>query len=335
MTAQSRLGAALALWIATLAVPGCASAPTPAATELRPDDDPVLPAFQASQQPGAIARQANLDTVRPQRPNTEVVRYTVQPGDSVFGIAARFDLAPETILWGNLEVLGDDPHSLRPGIELNVLPVDGVYYQWSDGDNLDQVAGQFNVTADAILDWPGNQLSPVAPQIEGGEWLVVPGGQREFQSWHVPTIPRGSAGVGSVFGAGGCEQDFEGGAVGTGGFIWPTANHTVSGNDYWSGHLAIDLAAGLGEAVWAADGGVVVFAGWAYGGYGIIVAVDHGNGWQTAYAHLNEVRVRCGQSVSQGETIGTAGSTGNSTGPHLHFEVRSGEGFVNPWFVLP
>lgn len=335
LASRSRLTWALKSASAALALAACAPAANPVGSGLEPADDPILPAYQSSQTPGTIAREANLDTIRPMRPSTEVVRYTVQPGDSVFGIADKFGLKPETILWGNLEELDDDPHSLRPGIELNVLPVDGVYYQWNAGDDLDQVAGLFGVSAEVILDWPGNQLSPVAPQVEGGEWLVVPGGQREFQTWHVPTIPRGSAGVGTVFGAGGCEQDIEGGAVGTGGFIWPTGNHTISGNDYWSGHLALDIAAGLGEPVWAADSGVVVFAGWALGGYGNIVSIDHGNGWQTVYAHLSEASVRCGQSVDQGETIGLGGSTGNSTGPHLHFEVRSGDGFVNPWFVLP
>ena len=122
-------------------------------------------------------------------------------------------------------------------------------------------------------------------------------------------------------GSGGCSGDFSGGAVGTGGFIWPTANHYVSGNDYWSGHLAIDIAAGLGDPVWAADTGVVVFAGWSNGGYGNMVMIDHGNGWQSLYGHLSQVIAGCGQSVGQGQTIGLAGSTGNSTGPHLHFEI--------------
>jgi murein DD-endopeptidase MepM/ murein hydrolase activator NlpD len=66
-----------------------------------------------------------------------------------------------------------------------------------------------------------------------------------------------------------------------------------------------------------------------------MVMIDHGNGWQTLYAHLSQVLVHCGQSVTQGQTIGLAGSTGNSTGAHLHFETRFEGGFINPWFVLP
>jgi len=80
---------------------------------------------------------------------------------------------------------------------------------------------------------------------------------------------------------------------------------------------------------------VVVFSGGAFGGYGNMIMIDHGNGYQTLYGHLSSVSAGCGASVSQGQYIGSSGSTGNSTGPHLHFEVRYLGGFVNPWFVLP
>lgn len=294
-----------------------------------------LPAFSIGPTDDAVTRQMDLFTQIPHRARVDVLRYTVQSGDSVFAIAEKFGLKPETILWGNLEVLEDDPHLLRQGQELNVLPVDGTYYQWQSGDDLEAVAASYGIPAQAILDWPGNGLDPFDPDIQPGAWLVVPGGSRPFRQWLVPTIARGRAGVGTAYGSGGCSGDYSGGAVGGGGFIWPSANHYVSGNDYWSGHLAIDIAAGLGTRVWAADGGVVVFAGWSNGGYGKVVMVDHGNGWQTLYAHLNDLTVTCGQSVSQGQTIGFAGSTGNSTGPHLHFETRFEAGFVNPWLVLP
>jgi murein DD-endopeptidase MepM/ murein hydrolase activator NlpD len=99
--------------------------------------------------------------------------------------------------------------------------------------------------------------------------------------------------------------------------------------------MAIDIAAGMGDPIYAADSGVVVYAGWISGGYGNMVMIDHGNGYQTLYAHLSAIRVSCGASVRQGQVIGLAGSTGRSTGPHLHFEVRYMGGFVNPWYVLP
>jgi murein DD-endopeptidase MepM/ murein hydrolase activator NlpD len=294
-----------------------------------------LPAFAPKEPSTVVRRNTEPQTVSPLRARVEVLRYTVQGGDSVFAIADRFSLEPETVLWGNFDTLEDDPHLLKPGQELNILPVDGTYYQWQAGDSLESVADFFGVEPTDIVDWPGNNLDPLNPTIDTGAWLVVPGGARALRTWVVPMIARGAAGVGTAFGAGGCSGDYSGGAVGTGGFIWPSANHYVSGNDYWSGHLAIDIAAGGGTPVWAADSGVVVFAGWSNGGYGNLVMLDHGNGWQTVYAHLSSVSVGCGQSVGQGGGIGAAGSTGNSTGAHLHFETRSDGGFVNPWFVLP
>lgn len=294
-----------------------------------------LPAFAVSAEP-SLLRLANPHTTIPGRPRVDVVRYTVQPGDSVFGIADQFGVQPETVLWGNYEVLNDDPHLLRPGQELSILPVDGTYYQWKEGDTLAGVAASFRTEPQEIADWPGNRLDPFTPEIEAGTWIIVPGGRRELRTWTVPTIARGAAGVStSYLGPGSCSGDFSGGAVGSGGFIWPTGNHYISGNDYWAGHLAIDIAAGEGAPVWAADTGVVVYAGWSNTGYGYMVMIDHGNGWHTLYAHLSQVSVRCGSSVGQGQGLGLAGSTGNSTGPHLHFETRYEGGFVNPWYVLP
>ena len=294
-----------------------------------------LPAFVPRAPAAVLTRRTELETKSPRRARVEVLRYTVQTGDSVFGIAERFNLQPESVLWGNFDTLEDNPETLRPGQELNILPVDGTYYQWQAGDSLESVASFFGVDPSSIVDWPGNNLDPENPVLRTGDWLVVPGGKRAFKTWFVPAIARGAAGVGTAFGPGGCTGDYSGGAVGGGGFIWPTANHYLSGNDYWSGHLGIDIAAGLGATIWAADSGVVVFAGWSNGGYGNLVMLDHGNGWQTVYAHLSSVRVSCGQSVSQGQSLGSAGSTGNSTGAHLHFETRFEGGFVNPWYVLP
>lgn len=295
-----------------------------------------LPEFDQAKSPGAIARQLKLDTIIPNRPRQDVVDYTVVQGDSVFGIAQKFSITPETVLWSNYDLLRDNPHSLSPGMILNIPPMNGVYYQWQEGDSLDSVAVRLEVAPEDIVNYPGNRFDLTSPQIEPDQWVMIPGGQREFQQWIIPTIPRGAAGVSSgIYGSGACPGGYEGGSFGSGAFIWPTVNHTISGNDYWSGHLAIDIGAPTGEPVKAADSGVIVFAGWATGGYGFIVAIDHGNGYQTLYAHLSSVSSYCGQSVSQGQRIGYAGSTGNSTGPHLHFEVRYQGGFVNPWFVLP
>lgn len=292
-----------------------------------------LPNYQSVDDDFAVIRLANPITIIPTRARTEATTYTIQTGDSVFGIAQYFDLKPETILWANRDTMNDDPHMISVGGELRIPPTDGVFYQWKAGDTLESIASQFKVDVDAILDWTPNKIDRTDPVIEADTFVMIPGGQREFQQWVVPTIPRGPAGVNSRI-PGACDTS-AGGAYGSGTFIWPTNNRFISGNDYWSGHLAIDIGAMTGDNVYASDSGVVVYAGSISGGYGNMILIDHGNGYQTLYAHLSSIKTRCGASVYQGNVIGYAGSTGNSTGPHLHFEVRFMGGFLNPHYVLP
>jgi len=293
----------------------------------------VLPALNAAKQSiDSIRRKLTLKTNIPEdRPRYDTVQHTVARGDSIFAIARDFNIKPETVLWANYETLNDSPDSLRIGQVLNVPPVDGVFYQWQEGDTLEGIAADFEASADDILTWPGNNFDLSNPVVEIGQYVLIPGGEREFQQWIIPTIARGSSGTAGV-GSKSCG----GGAVGGGGFIWPAGNHFLSGNDYWSGHLGIDIAGAEGSPVYAADTGVVTMAsgGWN-GGYGNVVMIDHGNGYATVYAHLNSINVSACQSVGTGQTIGSIGNTGNSFGAHLHFEVREGGGFINPWYVLP
>jgi hypothetical protein len=136
-------------------------------------------------------------------------------------------------------------------------------------------------------------------------------------------------------GAGACSGEFFA-PTGTGYFAWPTTNHFLSGYDYSWWHLGLDISSPMSDPISAADSGLVSYAGWNAWGYGNLVIIDHGNGWHTLYAHLSQVNVTCGQAVEQGAIIGLTGSTGHSTGPHLHFEMRfEGEGRVNPWLYLP
>ncbi len=294
-----------------------------------------MPEFGVSGEMASVSRQADLHTIIPTRQRTDVRSYKVSLGDSVFEIARKFNITPETLLWANYDLLNDNPDMISVDMELKIPPVDGVYYQWAEGDSIQSVAARFEADVEDILSWSGNGIDLTEPSVPAGAWVMVPGGHREFRQWVIPVIPRGRAGVSSeLYGAGACTGSYDG-AYGTGAFIWPAGNHVLSGNDYWSGHLAIDIAAGEGAPIYAADNGVVVFAGWANGGYGYMVMIDHGNGYQTLYAHMSQVSTSCGRSLSQGQIIGYSGSTGNSTGAHLHFEVRYQGGFVSPWYVLP
>jgi hypothetical protein len=306
---------------------------------------PVLPVFAAMVSPYqfGIPRLALVHTTIPDRPRTEVVTYTVQTGDTIFGIAEQFGLKPETIMWGNTYILGDDPHSLTPGQQLNILPVDGTYHKWSAGEGLNGVATGYKVAPEVIINWPTNHLDPNTlgdwsnPNIEPGSMLIVPGGERAFITWSAPRISRDDPGVARLLGPGFCGTIVDG-AVGIGAFIWPSNNHWLSGYDYSpsTNHYGIDIAGALGDPLYAADNGVVVYSGWNNRGYGNVVVIDHGFGWQTLYAHMSTIAVGCGQSVYQGSVIGAFGSTGNSSGPHLHFEMLNEVyGKVNPWNFLP
>lgn len=300
--------------------------------------DVSLPPFDATAPlKNGIVRAASLHTDVPSRPRMTVATYTVQAGDTLFGIAEKFGLQPETILWSNQLILGDNPHNLRPDQELNILPVDGAYHRWSAGDGLNGVSRFFGVDPMAIINFPANNLSLETigdwsvPNIPAGAWLVIPNGKREFVNWSAPDIPRDNPGVAKVLGPGACES-VANGTVGSGVFIWPANNHFLSGFDYNpnANHPGIDIDGEEGDPVYAADGGVIVYAGWNNWGYGNMIVINHGNGWQTLYAHLSAYYVGCGQSVVQGGVIGAIGSTGNSTGSHLHFEMMLNGTKVNP-----
>jgi murein DD-endopeptidase MepM/ murein hydrolase activator NlpD len=289
-----------------------------------------------------VARAAQLHTNVPSRPRQEISTYTVQDGDTVFGIADKFGLEPETILFGNYNILVDDPHSLRPGQELVILPVNGVYWEWLGGIPFGDWAEFYHVEPAAIIEFPGNHIDPNAvgdyenANIKTGTWLIIPGGSREFSTWYAPVgVTRENPSSARVLGAGACDP-VSGGAVGYGTFVFPTNKHFLSGFDYSekTNHRGIDLAGSEGEGVYATDAGVIVYSGWNDYGYGNMVMIDHGNGFQSLYAHLSAIYRGCGQSVGQGEGIGAVGTTGRSSGPHLHFEIMTATWKVNPWDYL-
>jgi len=269
----------------------------------------------------------------------EVTKYTIQEGDTIFGVADKFGLKPESVLWANRYTLGDTPDGLSPGFELFILPVDGVYHKWSEGEGLNGVASFYQVKPEDIINWSGNNLDPetigdyAMPNIEPGSMLVVPGGTRPTVSW---IVSRENPAVGaSYLGPGACAGTLYG-AVGTGTFTFPTDHHYLSGYD-WNPpvHNGLDFDGDSGSPIYAADTGVVVYSGWSTRGYGNLIVVDHDKGWQTLYAHLLDgTLMPCGSNVVKGELIALMGTTGMSTGPHLHFEMRYDGSPVNPWNFL-
>ncbi|MBN2047652.1 MAG: M23 family metallopeptidase [Anaerolineaceae bacterium] len=298
----------------------------PVTVELPSLEDP----FQYGIYTNGVTRLTRLHTDLPSKPRWEVANYIVKEGDTIFDIAEKFNLNPETVMWANYYILGDNPHALSPDQVLNILPVDGTYYEWHAGDGLTGVADFYGVTPEDIINWPGNNLTAENvgdlgdPNIDPGTWLIIPGGTRDYISWSAPLITREDPAQASIFGPGACGAVYDG-PIGDGVMIWPTIERWLSGYDYSpaTNHYGIDIAGDLGFAIWSVDDGVVVYSGWNNWGYGNVVVIDHGNGWQSLYAHLDYINYDCGAYVYEGDIIGGMGSTGKSSGPHLHFELRS------------
>lgn len=280
----------------------------------------------------SVVRATNFHTEIPDAGRVAAADYTVAQGDSLFAIANQFEIKPNTVFWANYDALGGSPDLLSPGMELIIPPRDGVYYKWKEGDTIQSVAEKFYADVDDILKAPINRLDLTNPVIEPGTYVMVPGGRGKEVSYFQGAIPRGSAGtLAKLFGDGGCDTS-AGGAYGDGSFGNPMDGGVLIGNDYIDGvHQGVDLGSYTSGAINAADSGLVVYSGWANGGYGLTIMIDHGNGFQTLYAHNSVLYATCGASVAQGTTIALIGSTGNSTGPHLHFEIRYMGLNDNPW----
>ena len=258
----------------------------------------VVPLIQSAQPQVAAAPEV-----------VEIRTYTVQPGDTIFGIAQRLGLNPESLQWAN-PTLENNPDLLNIGDQLKIPPMDGVLHTVRSGDTLNGIAQRYKVAVDTIIGFTGNKLKDANSSLVLDQEIFVPGGVKPFQApAQLAVIPRAST------------QTPYNALKGSGAFAWPATGQITQ--YYWRGHPGIDVASWVGNPVKSADSGYVVevVGGWS-SGYGLHVIIDHGNGFQTLYAHLSSVWVSTGENVSKGQQIGAVGSTGNSTGPHLHFEVR-------------
>ncbi|HNT74833.1 MAG TPA: peptidoglycan DD-metalloendopeptidase family protein [Anaerolineae bacterium] len=262
-----------------------------------------------------VVRRAQSHTAIPERPRLEIVTYVVMAGDTAETIAEGFGLQPTTLLWANAE-MEKAPDLLKVGQVLTILPLDGVYHTVEISDTLDSLAEKYKVTAADIANCLFNAL-PEDGQLVVGEKIIVPGGMKPYTAQKVTTYE------------GPIVEDVSGSGL----FYWPTSGDLTQG--YWWAHRAIDIGGSVGRSVIASDAGYVSFAGWTDVGYGYLVVVDHANGYQTYYAHLSNFFVSEGETVVAGQVIGAMGSTGNSTGPHLHYEIRYNGYPTNPLIYLP
>lgn len=277
--------------------------------------------------------------------------YTVKEGDTLSTIAAKFSITTNTILWANDLTRSS---KIKVGQKLTILPITGIQYVVKKGDTISTIAKKFDGDMEEILSY--NDLED-AGKIKIGMELIIPNGEIHVEKKVAPTptkatsvavktkstetIPANSEVLSKP-------ASIDSDDVVNNGAVPPVTVRGVNTSDYFThpvpssvqtqgkhGYNSVDFGAKTGTPIVAAADGVVIVekgAGKWYGGYGNHIVIEHDNGTQTLYAHNSKNLVNVGDTVKQGATIGLVGSTGRSTGSHLHFEVRGG---INPWVGKP
>ncbi len=255
--------------------------------------------------------ESTLGTVISVKPRDKIVDYTVLGGDTLASIAKKFDISVDTIKWAN-DLKSD---TIKPGQVLKIPPVTGVVHKVVSGDNIYTIAKKYKTDAQNIVNFPFNDFADQDTfALTVGQTLFVPGGVIEEAA---PVAPSGQ-----YF------AQIQAGVKGSSSFIWPTSGG-ITQYPVWY-HMALDIANASAPPILAADTGTVIYSGCVAYGYGCHIIIDHGNGYQTLYGHMSQLIASAGQVVSKGVQIGVMGSTGRSTGTHLHFEIRSGGSLLNP-----
>jgi len=267
----------------------------------------------------ASTDEMEVDTLISDKMRDRIIDYKVQEGDTVSTIAEKFGVSTDTIRWQN-DLASKD--SIKVGQDLEILPITGVAHKVKKGDTVYSIAKYYDTNAQGLVDFPFNSFANDETfELAIGQTVIVPDGIKPSQILWQPLarVKQTTPDAGSV--------------TALGSFVWP-AGGTITQRFSWY-HKGIDIANKTAPSILAADSGTVVIAGWPDGsGYGNRVVIDHGNGYRTLYAHMSRVSVVVGQTVARGNVIGQMGSTGRSTGTHLHFEVIRNGVYLDPLGVL-
>ncbi len=281
--------------------------------------------------PGELAREADA-LLKPIIPTGETLSgrenriqtYIVKGGDTIGVIAARFGLKSSTLLWANSLA---ERSLIHEGQSLTIPPVDGVVYTVRKGDTLGRIAQLFNTETEKIIQING--LSQ-ADSISVGQTLVLPDAHPNAPPrTNAPTTLLARLRTLILPSPRSIGESVISSAV---RFIWPTSARRITQYFSWR-HTGVDIAGPVSNKIYAAASGRVILSGWQRG-YGLTLLVDHGNGYVTRYGHSRQLLVSSGDYVEKGETIAMVGSTGRSTGPHLHFEVLHNGRRVNPLLFI-
>lgn len=246
--------------------------------------------------------------IKEQAFSDQISLYTVRQGDTLTQIAEMYGVSVNTIVWANDLKNSKDIHKDQ---NLIILPISGVKYIVKKGDTLKSIAASFKGDVDEIVRF--NDL-PSNPKLAVGDEIIIPDGELSVSS---SGIIKKSTSSGSLVDV-------------SGYFMRPVFGGARTQGLHGGCRCGVDLGGKTGTPVYAAADGKVIIAknsGWN-GGYGNYIVISHSNGTQTLYAHLYKIEVSAGDNVSKGTEIAMLGSSGNSTGPHLHFEIR---GAKNPF----
>jgi LysM repeat protein len=271
------------------------------------------------------ANNAVVRASRTQEPILKYYQYQVQPGDTVNIIAQRSGIDPKYILWNNIDIISNE-HVLTVGDILQIPAVEGVLHPVRIGDTLSGIAAQYDAKVADIIAFPGNGLSNPG-DLKEGSIILVPGGkivERVAPTLRPTPAPQAAAASTPASGSVSAPSIWQ----------WPVINNVTSyfGPDH---PLGIDIEAPYVPVVASRAGQVVFVGGDSCCSYGNYIIIRHDSVYETRYAHLSQFSVQLGQWVDQGQVIGVSGSTGRSTGAHLHFEIIQNGSVINPLALLP
>lgn len=252
-----------------------------------------------------------------------IIEYTIEEGDTLSLIAERFGISVSTLYWANN--LSNQSY-IQPGKTLRIPPGSGIIHKVVSGDTLDSIIKKYNGNKELTIKY--NDIASDEMIAVGKEILVADGTPPPPPP---PVVKTPSTTISQSWGS--FFQPTTGSNVTGGNLNWPSACHSISQNPRW-GHIAIDINCSSGTGIYAAESGVATVIPNRGNGYGNYIIINHGNGMQTLYGHLSGFAVSNGQYVSRGQQIGYEGSTGWSSGPHLHFEVKINGANQNPWNYL-
>ena len=257
---------------------------------------------------GDLLSNNGLNTSEATTTRNKIIEYAVQSGDTVSSIASNFGLNVNTILWEN----NLSSNSLiKPGAKLTILPTNGIRHTVAKNENIGKLATKYGVTAEVIIE--GNDMEE-DEALKIGQKLFIPGGKKIVENTTI--VNRTYAGTTITQNTNSNQKP----AYTGGKLLWPTVGARITQYYSWS-HKGLDIANKTGTPLYAAEDGTVERSGWS-NGYGYNVIINHGGGLKTLYGHASKLYVKAGDTVSRGEVIAAMGSTGWSTGPHIHFEVR-------------